>query len=184
MPLPGNSAVQDWDDLPKNYTLFMIPKPFCPRLSISMESTNRNWQSWPQPHNLAALGTQHKELNLKLSLETRNLGDVIIVHCQGRIVYRDEAAALSRLVGEFLENGGKVVLDLGGVSSIDSAGIGELACLHTWARSRNADLKCASPTPLVRELLDLTNLDSVLEIHPSVGEALAAFQPAEAWADC
>ena len=121
---------------------------------------------------------------MKLSLETRNRGDVMIVHCQGRIVYRDEAAALSRLVGEVLQDGGKVVLDLSGVSSIDSAGIGELASLHTWARSQNADLKCASPSPLVRDLLDLTNLDSVLEIHPSVGEALAAFQPAETCADC
>src|ERR1700691_1258581 len=93
-PIPGNSAVLDWDDLQKNYTLFMIPKPLDERLSISMESTNGNCQMWPQPHNLAALGTQYKELNLKLSLETRNLGGVMIVHCQGRIVYRDEAAAL------------------------------------------------------------------------------------------
>jgi anti-anti-sigma factor len=162
----------------------MIPKDVGARLSISMESTNSSWQTGPQPHPLAAFGTQHKELNLKLSLETRNRGDVIIVHCQGRIVYRDEATALSRLVGEILENGGKVVLDLSGVTSIDSAGIGELAYLYTWARSQNADLKCASPSPLVRELLDLTNLDSVLEIHPSVPEALAAFQPAEACADC
>jgi anti-anti-sigma factor len=176
--------VQDRDFVPKNYTLFMIPKLLGARLSIGMESTNTNCQTWPQPHDLAALGTQTKESKLKLSLETRNRGDVIIVHCQGRIVYRDEAAALSRLVGEILENGGKVVLDLSGVSSIDSAGIGELAFLYSWARSQNADLKCANPSPLVRELLDLTNLDSVLEIHPSLGEALAAFQTGEVCADC
>ncbi len=121
---------------------------------------------------------------MKLSLETRNRGDVMIVHCQGRIVYRDEAAALSRLVGDVLENSGKVIIDLSGVSSIDSAGLGELAFLYTWAQSRNADLKCAGPSRFVRELLDLTNLDSVLEIHPSIGEALAAFQPTEACADC
>ena len=162
----------------------MIPKPFGERLSISMQSTDTNSQIWPQPYDFAALGIQRKESKLKLSLETRNRGDVMIVHCQGRIVYRDEAAALSRLVGEILENGGKVVLDLGGVSSIDSAGIGELAFLHTWAQSQKADLKCASPSPLVRELLDLTNLDSVLEIHPSVCDALAAFQPGEVCADC
>jgi anti-sigma B factor antagonist len=149
-----------------------------------MESSNANWQSTPQPHQWTALARESKESKLKLSLETRNRGDVMIVHCQGRIVYRDEAAALSRVVGEILENGSKVVLDLGGVSSIDSAGLGELAFLHTWARSRNADLKCASPSPLVRDLLDLTNLNSVLEIHPSLHEALAAFQPAEACADC
>jgi anti-anti-sigma factor len=135
-------------------------------------------------HDLAALGTPGKESKLKLSLETRNRGDVMIVRCQGRVVYRDEAAALSRLVREVLQNGGKVVLDLSGVSSIDSAGIGELAFLHTWARSENADLKCASPTPFVRDLLDLTNLDSVLEIYPSLCEALAAFQPGEVCADC
>jgi len=176
--------VQDWDAVSKNYTLFMIPKPLRTRLSISMESNSTNWQTWPQPLDLAALGIHHKESKLKLSLETRNRGDVMIVHCQGRIVYRDEAAALSRLVGEVLQNGGKVILDLSGVSSIDSAGIGELAFLYTWARSQNADLKCASPSPFVRDLLDLTNLDSVLEIHPSVGEALAAFQPREVCADC
>jgi anti-anti-sigma factor len=149
-----------------------------------MQSTDTNWQTWPQPHYWAALEVPHKESKLKLSLETRNCGNVMIVHCHGRLVYRDEAAALARVVGEVLEGGGKVILDLSEVSSIDSAGIGELVFLHTQAQSQNADMKYASPSPLVRELLDLTNLDSVLEIHPSVCDALAAFQPAEACADC
>jgi anti-anti-sigma factor len=149
-----------------------------------MQFMNNTWQTWPQPNQPADLVIQPKESKLKLSLETRHRGDVIIVYCQGRIVYRDEAAALSRLVGDVLENGGKLVLDLSGVSSIDSAGIGELVLLHTWAQSKNADLKCASPSPLVRDLLDLTNMDSVLEIHPSLSEALAAFQPGEVCADC
>jgi anti-anti-sigma factor len=145
---------------------------------------NMNLETYPQPPGLAALGALPKESKLKLALETRNRGDVTIVHCQGRIVYRDEAAALSRIVGEVLQNGGKVILDLSGVNSIDSAGIGELASLHSLALSQNADLKYASPSPFVRDLLDLTNLNSVLEIHPSLPEALSAFQSAEACADC
>jgi anti-anti-sigma factor len=88
------------------------------------------------------------------------------------------------MVGEVLGKGGKVVLDLSAVSSIDSAGIGELIFLHTQAQAQNAELKYANPAPWVRELLDLTNVDSVLEIHPSLGEALAAFQPEEVCADC
>jgi len=147
------------------------------------------WQTQPQTDGLSGPGIetpgiQPKESKLKLSMETRYRGDVMIVYCQGRIVYRDEAAALSSLVGEVLENRGKVLLDLSGVSSIDSAGIGELVLLHTWARSRKAELKCASPSPLVRELLDLTNMDSVLDIHSSVGEALAAFQPGDVCVNC
>ena len=121
---------------------------------------------------------------MKLSLETRNRGDVMVVHCQGRIVYRDEAAALSRLVGDILQHTNKVVLDLGGVSSLDSAGIGELALLHTWAEDKNATLKCAAPTPFVRNLLDLTNLDTVLDIYSSVGDALGSFAESEVCADC
>lgn len=113
---------------------------------------------------------------MKLNLQTRSLEDVMIVHCQGRIVYRDEAAALSRLVGQVIEDRGKVLLDLSGISFIDGAGMGELVLLHTWAQSRNAELRCASPSPLVRELLDITNLNSVLEIHTDLNEAMAAFQ--------
>ena len=112
---------------------------------------------------------------MKLNLETRNRGDVMIVHCQGRIVYRDEAVALSRLVAEVVRNTNKVVLDLGEVSSIDSAGMGELAFLQSWSRSRNVSLKCASPSPLVRNLLGLTNLDQVLDLHSSVSCALESF---------
>jgi anti-anti-sigma factor len=142
------------------------------------------WQTCSPSQQLAGLGIQPKESTLKLSLETRQRGDVVIVYCQGRIVYRHEAAALSRLVGEVLQNREKVILDLSGVSSIDCAGIGELVLLHTRAQAKNADLKCASPSPFVRDLLDLTHLNSFFEVHPSLDEALAAFQPGEVCADC
>jgi len=121
---------------------------------------------------------------LKLSLETRNRGDVVIVHCHGRIVYRDEAAALSRLVGELLQHSSKVILDLSGVNSIDSAGIGDLALLQTWAQERDANLKVAGANSLVRTLLDLTNLDSVLDVHPTLESALSSFRDEQVCADC
>lgn len=121
---------------------------------------------------------------MKLSLETRNRGDVMVIHCQGRIVYRDEAAALSRLVGEVLQHSQKLVLDLSGVTAMDSAGIGELVLLHNWAEGKNAALKCAAPTPLVRSLLELTNLDSMLDLYASVNGALESFAEEEVCADC
>src|SRR5258708_15866444 len=146
-------SVRDWAcglaGRVKIYWIFMIPKPTLLRLSTSMQPMDMNWQIGEQPGVVAAFdlnsfGSQ-KELKLKLSVETRNLGDVVVVHCQGRIVYRDEAAALSRVVGDVLEQGRKVVLDLSGVNSMDSAGIGELALLQSWAQGRNVSLKCAAP---------------------------------------
>jgi len=139
-------------------------------------------QMWGQPGLLGGYRVE-KESKLKLSVETRNRGDVIIVHCQGRIVYRDEAAALSRVVGEILHKGSKVVLELSGVSSLDSAGIGEMALLQTWARDRQAELKCAGANTVVSTLLELTNLDSVLELHPTLDSALESFE-SQVCADC
>jgi|SRR5579864_4826409 anti-sigma B factor antagonist len=167
----------------KIYDIFMVPKPSHPRLSTTMQIMNTNCEMW-QPTSMPAAFRVEKESKLKLSVEARNQGNVIIVHCQGRIVYRDEAAALSRVVGEVLHSGSRMVLDLSGVTSIDSAGIGELALLQTWAQERNADLKCAGANELVKTLLDLTNLDSVLEVHATLDSALESFQQERVCADC
>ncbi len=111
---------------------------------------------------------------MKLSLETRHLGDVILVHCEGRIVYRDEATALTRVVTEALQHTREVVLDLEGVQRIDSAGLGELVLIRMVAEASGGTLKLAGPNPRIRELLDLTNLSSVFEVHASLVEALEA----------
>jgi anti-anti-sigma factor len=144
---------------------------------------NQSCETWSQPENPAPWELR-KEPKLKLSLETRNRGDVIIVHCQGRIVYRDEASEFSRFVSEILRHAPKVILDFTGVTSMDSAGIGELALLHTKTQNDRASLKCAGFNPFVRNLLDLTNLDSVLEVHSSLEEALEAFCEDEVCTDC
>lgn len=136
-----------------------------------------NWQILEQPGVVAGLAVNvvNKELKLKLSLETRNRSGVIVVHCQGRIVYRDEAAEFSRVVGEVMEHGRRVVLDLSGVSAMDSAGIGELVLVQTWAREKNVELKCGA-NGVVRMLLELTSLDSVMDVHSSVDEAMSSFR--------
>jgi anti-sigma B factor antagonist len=140
-----------------------------------MQPIDRNWQIGEQL-GVGAGVENYKESKVKLSLETRNRGEVIIVRCQGRIVYRDEAATLARVAGEVLQQGRKLVLDLSGVNSIDSAGIGELALLQSWAQGGNGNLKLAGASPLVGELLELTNLDSVMGVYPSVDAAIESFR--------
>lgn len=113
-----------------------------------------------------------KEPQLKLSLETRHLGDIMVVHCEGRIVYRDEAAALTRVVTQALKNTREVVLDLEGVQRIDSAGLGELARIRNAAQVSGGKLRLAGVNPRVLQLLRLTNLSSAFEIHESLMDAL------------
>jgi anti-anti-sigma factor len=160
----------------------MVPKQGLFRLSITMQTIESHCQTWEQPILSAVVG-RHKESKLKLSLDVRNRGEVVVVHCHGRIVYRDEAAALSRVVGEMLHDGSKVVLELSGVRTIDSAGIGELVLLETWAQERNAQLKCSGANKMVLRTLSLTHLDAVIALYPTLDQALESFREEQGRAD-
>lgn len=113
---------------------------------------------------------------MNLSLEVWESQNGTVMYCRGRIVYREEAAALSGKVSELLPHSRRLVLDLGGVEMIDSAGLGELVLLHMWAQAAGCEVKLAGASDNIRQLLELTNLASVFEIYPSVEEALGSFR--------
>jgi anti-anti-sigma factor len=58
-----------------------------------------------------------------------------------------------------------IVIDLSGVSFIDSTGLGALITIRLAARERGQRLVLQSPTPHVAEVLAITGLDHVLEIE-------------------
>jgi anti-anti-sigma factor len=97
-----------------------------------------------------------------LDATIRDLGETVVVRCVGRIVV-GETEALRKVV--LSQSRQTVVLDLAKVEVIDATGIGLLVFLHGWPRAIGIDLQLMNPTPLVRELLELTNLDSVFTIR-------------------
>ena len=114
---------------------------------------------------------------MKLNLEVQAVEEATVVYCRGRLVYRDEVVALSRTLADIQP--GMLVLELAGVEAIDSAGLGELMAVLNATQARGGSLKLAAPTRRVQSLLHLTNLTSVLEIYPSLEDALLSWkQPA------
>ncbi len=94
------------------------------------------------------------------------VGEAVVLRCVGRIVAGEEVTSLRRTT--LSQAGCKVlVLDLAKVDNIDGAGMGLLAFLHSWTRAAGNKLQLRNPSAHVREVLQLTNLDSVLEISPS-----------------
>ncbi|MBZ5598920.1 MAG: STAS domain-containing protein [Acidobacteriia bacterium] len=114
------------------------------------------------------------ELNLKLNLEICANDGVTVVYCRGRLAYREEATALSEAVAELLLHSRHVVLELSAVEMIDSACLGELVVILMWARASRCSIKLAAPPRHIRALLELTNLDSVFEIYPTLDDAALA----------
>jgi anti-anti-sigma factor len=112
-----------------------------------------------------------EEKGMTLQLETREFPDAVVLFCRGRIVFRNEANALSKAVSDLLEQKKAVILDFTGVDSIDSAGLGELVLLHMWSEGNGCPIRIAGSNGRVRNLFQITNLVSVLHLYPSVEEA-------------
>ncbi len=101
-----------------------------------------------------------------LLVKIQNLEDGVLLRCSGRIVAGEELNILRSVALAHLDRK-EIVLDLANVSSMDGAGIGMLAFLQGRTRSTGLRLRIQNPSPRVRQLLELTNLDSVLEITTS-----------------
>lgn len=115
-------------------------------------------------------------MQLNLSFEVRSYEGATVLQCKGRIVFRDEALALSAKVAELLPASRQIVIDLSGVEIIDSAGLGELVVAFMSGQITGRAVKLAAPNRLVRKILEITNLNSVFEIHERVEDA--ALSPA------
>src|ERR1700730_4995707 len=120
------------------------------------------------------LSSQNKEPKLRLSLETRVTEDLTVICCKGRIAYGIEAAPLSGEIAELVSNTRRVVIDLSGVEMIDAAGLGALISVALAPQARQCPVKLAAPGNLIRQLLELTKLTSVFEVHPTLDAATLA----------
>jgi anti-sigma B factor antagonist len=125
----------------------------------------------PAADSRAAVSSPKK---IAFSLDARPHGSAIVLHCQGRLIFRNEAHALTTTVNEILPLARRMVLDLEGIEAVDSVGLGELVLLHMWAEAAGYSLKFSGPRRSVRNVLELTNVASVLDVYPSVPEAVAA----------
>jgi anti-sigma B factor antagonist len=111
---------------------------------------------------------------LPLSLDTREVGRVTIVHCNGRIV-ASETESLRAHVAWLLRDRRSIVLHLGEVGFIDSSGLGTMVRALTTTRQAHGDLKLCNVPEFVRKVLEMSRLNTIFDTHESEEKAVAAF---------
>jgi anti-sigma B factor antagonist len=112
---------------------------------------------------------------LRLSLDTREVGRVTIVRCNGRIVAGSESDSLRAHVAWLLRDRRAIVLHLGEVGFIDSSGLGTIVRTLTSIRQARGDLKLCNVPENVRKVLEKSHLTTVFDAHESEEKAVAAF---------
>ena len=86
-----------------------------------------------------------------------------------------QSLELDELQRAFRQNDTKVLIDLGRVVKIDSAGLGQLIYHYSHVVKNQGKLKLLNPNAEVETLLRLTRIDSVLETYHDERQALASF---------
>jgi anti-sigma B factor antagonist len=112
---------------------------------------------------------------LPLSLDTREVGRVTIVRCNGRIVAGGESESLRAHIDRLLLDRRSIILHMGEVGFIDSSGLGTMVRSLTSIRRAHGDLKLCNVTEQVRKVLEMSRLAQVFDTHESEEKAVAAF---------
>jgi anti-sigma B factor antagonist len=116
---------------------------------------------------------------MSMTLKTRQSGDVTIVDVAGRIQLGEGSSSLrEELRGLIAKNHTKILLNLGEVSYIDSSGMGELVAGFTTVTGRGGQLKLLNLTKRVTDLLQITKLYTVFDVHDDEAKAIRSFAAA------
>jgi anti-sigma B factor antagonist len=113
---------------------------------------------------------------MNLQATQRDIGDTTVVDISGRITLGEGSALLRTMVRQLLETGRKyIVLNLADVSYIDSSGIGELVSSFTAVKKEGGELKLLNLTKKIHDLLLITKLFTVFDVHNDEEKAIASF---------
>lgn len=108
----------------------------------------------------------------------RETSGVTVVDVSGRITLGEGSAMLREMVRDLLNKGQKrIVLNLGDVNYIDSSGIGELVSGFTTVKNQGGELKLLNLTKKVHDLLQITKLYTVFDVHSDENAAVTSFRP-------
>jgi anti-sigma B factor antagonist len=114
---------------------------------------------------------------MAFSLNTRKINGVIIFDMQGKLAIGEPVLLFRNTIRRFMEDGNcKFILNLAGVSKIDSTGMGELITSFASLKNRQGDVKLLNLTKSTKDLLQITKLLTVFDSYDDEAQAIAASQ--------
>lgn len=111
-----------------------------------------------------------------MDIDVRTVGAVKVIKLTGRLGLGDPVERLRATLGDLLSSGeNRFVLDLEGLATMDSSGIGLLSRFLTSTKQQGGSLKLVNPSKFVLQTLKLVGLLNLFEVFPDVPSATASF---------
>jgi len=113
---------------------------------------------------------------MSVKLTTRQVGEVTVIDASGRITLGEGSSVFRDMIRDLASAGHKkLLLNLGEVSYIDSSGIGEMVSGFTTVTNHGGMLKLLNLNKRVKDLLQITKLYTVFEVHDDEAAAVRSF---------
>jgi anti-sigma B factor antagonist len=113
---------------------------------------------------------------MPLKASSRQVKGVTVLDLEGRIALGDGSVDLHNLIRENLDKGNlKLLLNFSAVNYLDSTGLGELVSGYRQVKSKSGELKLLNVNKKISDLLQITKLYAVFDIHNNEAQALASF---------
>ena len=115
---------------------------------------------------------------MSLTATSRQSGGVTIIDLNGRLTLGDAAELLRGTVVKAAENNPRIILNLAGVSYMDSAGLAEMVSAHASVVRRNGTIRLLKVQERLRDLLRMTRLNTLFDMFEDEDEAVRSFRTA------
>jgi len=113
---------------------------------------------------------------MSVKLTNRQVGDVTVIDVAGRITLGEGASVLRDALRDLVKKDQKkILLNMKDVTYIDSSGIGELVSAYTTITNQGGLLKLLSLTHRVKDLLQITKLYTIFDVHEDEAHAVRSF---------
>ena len=113
---------------------------------------------------------------VNLYIHERREGDVAVLDLKGRIRISGGTLALHRSIRCLVDEGKtKILLNLAGVTHIDSSGLGELISSYVTLSNKGGQIKLVHLTKRLQDIMTITKLLTVFDVYDNEVDALAGF---------
>ena len=114
-----------------------------------------------------------------MDIKERVVEGVSVLDISGKIVLGEGDMQIKDRIKDLLADGQRtILLNLGDVSYIDSAGLGALISGYTTVKREGGQLKLVNLTKRIRDLLAITKLITVFDTYENENEAIDSYKPA------
>jgi anti-sigma B factor antagonist len=106
----------------------------------------------------------------------RTIGNATVLDVTGRMTMGHDASEFRDRIDSLIARAhNRIVINLAGVSYMDSAGLGELLAARTTLSTSGGQVRLVNLTQKIDELMTITKLSTVFEICSNEDEALLGF---------